>query len=154
MIFPNALTLTRVCPIKIPKHRGAVAPLLMSAPKLSVITLAAHNPERLIDFYRALHLTEIHKPPVTYFEFTNIHLAIFSIHDLIHYSGIEVKQGGFYSINVDDEQDLDQWLDRARQAGAVITAKRQTDWGGVIASFADPEGHVWEIVFNPKGLTP
>jgi uncharacterized glyoxalase superfamily protein PhnB len=40
---------------------------------------------------------------------------------------------------------------RAAAAGArVLRAAGPVDWGGHVAWFADPDGHLWELVFNPK----
>lgn len=126
----------------------------MTTPTLSVITLAARQPELLIRFYEALGLERIDKPPVTYFRFHNLRLAVFAQTALENYSGLPVTPGGFYSINVADETSVNDWLQRATQAGANTRPASQTAWGGIIGSFSDPEGHVWEIVHNPKGMTP
>jgi hypothetical protein len=41
-------------------------------------------------------------------------------------------------------------MDRTRQAGAVITdPPHDAFWGGYNGSFQDPDGHLWEVVWNP-----
>ena len=47
----------------------------------------------------------------------------------------------------EDEVDL---MAHAKTAGATITKKAQkVFWGGYSGYFADPEGHLWEVAFNP-----
>jgi uncharacterized glyoxalase superfamily protein PhnB len=44
-------------------------------------------------------------------------------------------------------------MERARRAGATIVKQAQaTFYGGYAGYFADPDGHVWEVVFNPTNL--
>ncbi len=42
-------------------------------------------------------------------------------------------------------------MEQARKAGAIITkAAQDTFWGGYAGYFQDPDGHLWEIVWNPQ----
>jgi hypothetical protein len=42
-------------------------------------------------------------------------------------------------------------MEQAARAGArVVKPAAETFWGGYGGSFQDPDGHVWEIVWNPK----
>ena len=55
--------------------------------------------------------------------------------------------------NLDSEAAVDAAVERARQAGAqVIKEPQRADFGGYHAYVADPDGHRWEIAYNP-GLT-
>lgn len=41
-------------------------------------------------------------------------------------------------------------LAEAERAGGVITRPAaQADWGGYTGAFADPDGYVWEVAYNP-----
>lgn len=41
-------------------------------------------------------------------------------------------------------------MKQAEGAGATIVKRpQQTFWGGYAGYFADPDGHLWEIAFNP-----
>jgi uncharacterized glyoxalase superfamily protein PhnB len=52
--------------------------------------------------------------------------------------------------NVRTREEVDVLLDRARRAGAAIPGPaREMHWGGYVGFFADPDGHVWEIAWNP-----
>lgn len=55
------------------------------------------------------------------------------------------------SCNVASKEEVDQTTSAAEQAGAtVIKPPHQVGWGGYVAWFSDPDGHLWEIVWNPK----
>jgi hypothetical protein len=46
--------------------------------------------------------------------------------------------------------EVDAIMARAAQAGAtLVKAAQPTFYGGYAGYFQDPDGHVWEIVFNP-----
>jgi predicted lactoylglutathione lyase len=48
--------------------------------------------------------------------------------------------------------DVDDWVSRARGAGAEIVAEpARQPWGQYAGSFADPDGHLWLIVAEPIG---
>jgi uncharacterized protein len=55
--------------------------------------------------------------------------------------------------NVRSEQEVDAVMKQAERAGAtIVKAARKTFWGGYAGYFADPDGHLWEIAFNPDLL--
>lgn len=67
-------------------------------------------------------------------------------------AGVEREAGGLSSValNMRDKAEVDAVLAEARAAGGVITKPaRDTDWGGRSGYFADPDGHLWEIAWNP-----
>ncbi|OGS98335.1 MAG: glyoxalase [Gallionellales bacterium RIFCSPLOWO2_02_60_31] len=53
--------------------------------------------------------------------------------------------------NVASRAEVDNVMEQARKAGAVIIKPAQdTFWGGYSGYFKDPDGHLWEIVWNPQ----
>jgi uncharacterized glyoxalase superfamily protein PhnB len=49
--------------------------------------------------------------------------------------------------------EVDEVLARAARAGAeIIKPARETVFGGYAGYFRDPNGHIWEIVWNPANL--
>ena len=59
-------------------------------------------------------------------------------------------RGVSLAVNVASEAAVDEALARAQASGARITrAARAVDWGGYNGYFADPDGHLWEIAYNP-----
>ena len=57
--------------------------------------------------------------------------------------------------NVSSKSEVDAVMRQARNAGAVIVKPAQdTFWGGYAGYFQDPDGHLWEVVWNPQWSTP
>jgi catechol 2,3-dioxygenase-like lactoylglutathione lyase family enzyme len=53
--------------------------------------------------------------------------------------------------NVNSAQDVDAAMARAKEAGATIVKPAgKTFWGGYAGYFADPDGHLWEVAWNPQ----
>ena len=63
----------------------------------------------------------------------------------------EVQWGGqVLGVNVRSAGDVDEQIAQAAQAGARILRPAGTRyWGGYSGVFADPDGHLWEIAYNP-----
>jgi uncharacterized glyoxalase superfamily protein PhnB len=57
--------------------------------------------------------------------------------------------------NVRSKAEVDAVMEQARGAGAtIIKAAEDTFWGGYAGYFADLDGHLWEVVWNPNLLPP
>ena len=66
----------------------------------------------------------------------------------------DVERPGFRGValahNVRSEQEVDEIVAAAERAGATVTRRpAPTFYGGYAAYFTDPDGHVWEIAYNP-----
>ena len=127
-------------------------------PGISVVTLGVIDIERSERFYMEGLGLEHARPPkgVVYFEFAGAWLALFPRDELARYAGVEpTSPGGFtgttLSCNVGARSDVDALTTRAEAAGAtVVKAPETVSWGGYCAWIADPDGHLWEIVWNPE----
>lgn len=127
-------------------------------PGISVITLGVADVDRSERFYMdGLGLEHAHPPKgVVYFKLAGTRLALFPRDELARYAGVEpVTPGGFtgttLSCNVASASAVDSLTARAEAAGAVVVKAPETvGWGGYCAWIADPDGHLWEIVWNPK----
>ncbi len=52
--------------------------------------------------------------------------------------------------NVASREEVDEVMAQARQAGATLTKPaHETFWGGYAGYFQDPDGHLWEVAWNP-----
>lgn len=82
--------------------------------------------------------------------------AIWPLEDLAADVGAPLERGSAMSLghNVDSPEEVDEVIERARTAGAAILKVPQAAplFGGYQGYFADPDGHLWDIVYNP-GLT-
>ncbi|MDX1431798.1 MAG: VOC family protein [Gammaproteobacteria bacterium] len=130
-------------------------------PRISVITLGVADMARSLAFYRdglGLPARE-DKPPVIYFELQGTWLALFPRDGLAGYAGVGAGGEGFdgvtLSCNVSSADEVDRMVRAAEAAGARVTsAPRKAGWGGYTGWFADPDGHLWEIVYNPRPFIP
>lgn len=52
---------------------------------------------------------------------------------------------------VKSKHEVDIVMEQARKAGARITDPAQDRfWGGYSGYFQDPDGHLWEVAWNPQ----
>ena len=133
-------------------------------PRISVLTLGVDDLERSLHFYRdGLGLPtegiigeEFEHGAVVFFPLSGgLTLVVWARDDLSHDSGL-FKSGRSpteLSIghNVASAQEVDAVMAQAERAGADIVKPAQaTFYGGYAGYFQDPDGHLWEVVFNPS----
>lgn len=55
--------------------------------------------------------------------------------------------------NVSSRDEVDAVMREAAAAGAVLVKRaEETFWGGYAGYFRDPDGHLWEVAWNPQML--
>lgn len=137
-------------------------------PSISVITLAVADLERAVRFYRdglgwptrGIVGSELPSGEVAFFELGGgLKLALWPEASLAHETGMGLlKQASaaaalprtLLSHNVAAAQQVPDLLARALRAGATCVREPYPPvWGGLVAFFADPDGHLWEIAWNP-----
>ncbi len=125
-------------------------------PRISLITLGVADLERSIRFYRdGLKLP--HRPGsegVAFFETRGTWLALYPRQALAEDAGVPGEGSGFRGVtlahNVRSPEDVDRALREAVEAGAVLVKPGQkVFWGGYSGYFADPDGFLWEVAWNP-----
>lgn len=135
-------------------------------PRISVLTLGVADLERALAFYRdGLGLpTEgiigraFEHGAVAFFELSGgLKLAIWAEDDIAHDTGLArgASNPTAFTIghNVSSRDQVDTLFEQARRAGAgIVTPPQDTFYGGYAAYFSDPDGHLWEVVFNPANL--
>jgi catechol 2,3-dioxygenase-like lactoylglutathione lyase family enzyme len=135
-------------------------------PSVSVITLGVDDLERAVAFYRdGLGLktdgivgTQFEHGAVAFFDLRGgLKLAVWPRASLAHDSGLDVapRSSTDFSLghNVSEKAEVDRVMAQAKAAGAVIVKPAEdTFWGGYAGYFQDPDGHLWEVVFNPQLL--
>jgi catechol 2,3-dioxygenase-like lactoylglutathione lyase family enzyme len=135
-------------------------------PAVSVITLGVSDLDRALAFYRdglgwsteGIVGTEFEGGAVVFFRLTSgSMLALWPQQELARDAGLPPPQPGppVFSLghNVRSKAEVDRILAQAEQAGATITAPAHDQvWGGYSGYFRDPDGHLWEIVWNPQLL--
>lgn len=68
----------------------------------------------------------------------------------------QVAQPGEFSIGhlASSRTEVDALLGRAQAAGALVSVPpHDRPWGIYSGYFRDPDGHLWEIIWNPR-MTP
>jgi len=134
-------------------------------PRISVITLGVQDLERAVAFYRdGLGLatdgivgTEFEHGAVAFFDLQGgLKLALWPTTSIAADTGLRIAPGhGATTIghNVASREEVDAVLAQACRAGArIVKPAADTFYGGYAAYFADPDEHLWELVFNPQLL--
>ncbi len=124
---------------------------------LSLVTLGVADLDRSIAFYTDLGLPALDREPddaIAFFDLDGVRLAVFPRERLAEDATVSPDGSGFAGItlasNVEDEAAVDALLAAAEAAGAtVVKPGGRADWGGYSGYFADPDGHLWEVAYNP-----
>ncbi|HZG80843.1 MAG TPA: VOC family protein [Brevibacillus sp.] len=133
-------------------------------PRITVLTLGVDDLERSLRFYRdGLGLPtegivgqEFEHGAVAFFELqAGLKLAIWNRKDLAQDAQLPLTASSPTACsighNVDTKEEVDQVMEQAKDAGATITVPpHDTFWGGYAGYFQDPDGHLWEVVWNPQ----
>ena len=134
--------------------------------RITVLTLGVDDLERSVKFYRdGLGLStegiigaEFEHGAVAFFDLERgMKLAVWKRSDLAFDVGVPVTPPSATELsighNVRSRQEVDQVMQQAAAAGARVAKQaRDTFWGGYAGYFQDPDGHLWEIVWNPALL--
>jgi catechol 2,3-dioxygenase-like lactoylglutathione lyase family enzyme len=135
-------------------------------PRLTLVTLGVDDLERAVRFYRdGLGLPtpgivgqDFEHGAVAFFDLQpGLKLAVYPRKSLSHDAGIAVSSPSptEFSLahNVSSREEVDAVMKQAKDAGAVIVKPaRETFWGGYAGYFQDPDGHLWEVAWNPQLL--
>ncbi len=135
-------------------------------PRISVITLGVEDLERAVQFYRdGLGLPtdgivgqEFEYGAVAFFDLqTGLKLAVWPRKSISHDSGLPCGAPNPTELtlghNVSSSAEVDEVMQQAKDAGAVIVKPaHDTFWGGYAGYFQDLDGHLWEVVWNPQML--
>ena len=137
-------------------------------PRLKVLTLGVDDLERALAFYRdGLGLptrgivgTEFEYGAVAFFELNEgLVLALWPRASLARDANVPVGPRSTTELSlghvVGSREEVDLIMSQAAQAGARVTdPARDRFWGGYAGYFQDPDGHLWEIAWNPAFPPP
>ena len=145
-------------------------------PKIGIITLGVSDLKRSLKFYRDGLGFPTHEykddAGIVFFKLEGTWLALYPLADLEKDLGEDVKKAGLQANqdsnlplvkgaggilggvtlahNEKTKEEVDATVQLAVQAGATLV-KQPEDvfWGGYSGYFADPDGHLWEVAYNP-----
>lgn len=132
-------------------------------PRITVITIGVDDLERSVAFYRdGLGLKtdgivgqEFEYGAVAFIDLENgAKLALWPRKSIAHDTGLSLQSPSSTEFtlghNVSSKEEVDEIMERAKKAGAnIIKPAHETFWGGYSGYFQDPDGHVWEVAWNP-----
>ncbi|MBV7486885.1 VOC family protein [Bordetella sp. BOR01] len=135
-------------------------------PRITLITLGVDDLDRAVQFYRdGLGLptqgiigNEFEHGAVAFFDLQpGLKLALWPRASLAHDSGLALgpRSATEFSLahNVADKAEVDRVMQQVRAAGATVAKPAgDTFWGGYAGYFQDPDGHLWEVAWNPQML--
>lgn len=125
-------------------------------PRISIITLGVRDLDESTRFYKeglGLPLDENTKG-ISFFPLNGTWLALYPREMLAEDATVDPTGCGFSGVtiahNARSKEEVDSLLKTAAKAGATIVKKAlEAKWGGYSGYFADLDGHLWEIAWNP-----
>jgi len=135
-------------------------------PRVTVITLGVKDLDVSLSFYRdGLGLstdgivgTEFEHGAVVFLDLQyGLRLALWPRRSISHDTGLTTVPFNPTQMtlghNVSSKVEVDTVMAQAGAAGAtIVKPPHETFWGGYSGYFQDPDGHLWEIVWNPQWL--
>lgn len=135
-------------------------------PRVTVLTLGVDDLERAVRFYRdglgfpteGIVGEEHEHGAVAFFDLRHgLKLALWPRTSLAHDAGLPAGPASPTEVslghNVASREEVDAVMAQAAAAGAaVVIPAHDTFWGGYAGYFQDPDGHLWEVVWNPQLL--
>ncbi len=125
-------------------------------PQINIITLGVKNLKRSIEFYeQGLGLPRMpFEGHIAFFQLAGTWLALYPWDDLAQDAEVPAAGSGFRGVtlahNTASKREVDQVMIEAKNAGArIIKPAQDVFWGGYSGYFADPDGHLWEVAWNP-----
>jgi hypothetical protein len=137
-------------------------------PRITLITLGVDDLERAVAFYRdGLGLNtdgivgaEFEHGAVALFELqAGLKLGLWPRKSIGHDTGLAPTSPSptefTVAHNVSSKAQVNAVMDEARKAGAaIVKPPHDTFWGGYSGYFQDPDGHLWEVAWNPHWTLP
>ncbi len=133
-------------------------------PRITVLTLGVSDLEKSLAFYRdGLGLPtdgivgqEFEYGAVAFFRLEDgLMLALWPRTSIARDSGLSLQPASATDFtighNVGSRDEVDSVMEQAARAGAtIVKAACDTFWGGYAGYFQDPDGHLWEVAWNPQ----
>lgn len=133
-------------------------------PRITLLTLGVDDLSKAVRFYRdGLGLktdgivgTEFEHGAVAFFDLqSGLKLALWPRASIAHDTQLPLtgRSPTEFTIghNVSSKAEVDAVMQQAQAAGAtIVRLAHETFWGGYAGYFQDPDGHLWEVAWNPQ----
>ena len=123
--------------------------------RISLVTLGVADVARARRFYESLGWRGQEVEETVFFQAGGMAVVLWHEDKLAEDAGLDgVRAGGFRGVglaqNVRSAAEVDAAVAAAERAGATVTRRpAETFYGGYAGYFTDPDGHAWEIAYNP-----
>lgn len=129
----------------------------MMRQNLNIITLGVTDLDRSSKFYEVdlgWKRSEMSQGNIIFFDLSGLLLSLYPIEKLNEETGFSPPQEPngrlTLALNARSKIEVDQIFSHLKSIGANITHfPREVFWGGYSGYFQDPDGHVWEVAYNP-----
>lgn len=128
-------------------------------PRISMVTLGVNDLQAAIQFYQqglGLPRREPYSDEVAFFDLNGTWLGLYPLDKLAEDAMVPSEGSGFRGValahNVKSKEAVKAVIAQAVEAGATLIKEPQdVFWGGFSGYFADLDGHLWEVAWNPHG---
>ena len=124
--------------------------------RISLITLGVADLARSCAFYEGLGWTRSFEAAegIPFFQVGGLAFSLYPRDHMARDIDVSAEGSGFsgfvLSHNTRAQEEVDAVLEEAEQAGAsIVRGAADQFWGGYAGCFADPDGHLWEVAWNP-----
>ncbi len=124
--------------------------------RVSLISLAVADLGRSVAFYEKLGWTRSFRAAegIAFFQIGGLAFSLYPRGDMARDIGVPAEGSGFAGFalahNTRSRDEVDTVLREAEAAGGrIVRAAAEQFWGGHSGCFADPDGHLWEVAWNP-----
>lgn len=125
--------------------------------RISIITLGVADLKKARKFYvdgLGFKPSSASQEGIVFIQMGGIGLALFNHDALAEDATVPPSGGGFRGVtlayNTRTKEEVDQVMKLAVKAGGrAMRPAAEANWGGYCGYFADPDGHLWEVAWNP-----
>lgn len=125
--------------------------------KLNIVTLGVKDLKRSLKLYKdglGWEASSASTENIAFFHMGGVVLALYPRDKLAEDAKISSEGSGFSGItlayNAKEQLEVDEVLKKVENLGATIIKKAEkVFWGGYSGYFADFDGHLWEVAWNP-----
>jgi catechol 2,3-dioxygenase-like lactoylglutathione lyase family enzyme len=124
--------------------------------RLSIVTLGVSDLARSREFYERLgwRRSMSNSDGIVFFQAGGMALALYPRQELAKDANVDASGDGFrgfsLAFNARNHEEVDAVLTEAKNVGAkILKPAQEAFWGGYSGYFADPDGFLWEVAWNP-----